>query len=282
MDEMIKMKKPIVIGVILLFISVAVAPSINSSVIKTSDDLVEVTSQACGIQGFGNTTVKLTKEQYRDLEQYLVEFRARLNQTTTREEAVPIFKDAVVKLKKYGLLPKGMSIEQAQKLIIGPQLSSNQIEYIKGLFCNNRIGRSSDAFNLFCFLTATNGRNEGQVNLNPTTLAGLLIAIVGAGLMMIGTTPVGYNFGPFVWIGAPLFVLGILMFGYSWVKPFIPLNILVAITNANYSSFGLLGEKQGFFPYLALIGFTGIEILSKTGWFHMGWAVATTEYHLNP
>ena len=112
------MKKLLALGIIFLFIGVSVAPSINSSVVKTSDDLVEVTTQACGIQGFGNTTVKLTKQQYQDLERYLVDFRARLNQTTTREEAVPIFKDTVVELNKYGLLPKGMSVEQAQKLIL--------------------------------------------------------------------------------------------------------------------------------------------------------------------
>ena len=118
---MIEMKKILVVGVILLFIGVAVAPSINHSVVKasTDDDLVEVTTQACGIKGYGNTTVKLTREQYQNLEQYLVEFRARLNQTSTREEAVPIFKDAVVELDKYGLLPRGMSVEQAQKLVLG-------------------------------------------------------------------------------------------------------------------------------------------------------------------
>jgi len=114
-------RKCLAVGIILLFIGVAVAPSINSSVVKSSNDndLMEVTSQVCGIQGFRNTTVKLTKEQYQNLEQYLVDFRARLNQTTTREEAVPLFKDAVVELNKYGLLPKGMSVERVQKLILG-------------------------------------------------------------------------------------------------------------------------------------------------------------------
>jgi hypothetical protein len=76
-----------------------------------------VTSQACGIKGFGNTTVKLTKQQYQNLEQYLVDFRARLNKTTTREEALPLFKEAVVELNKYGLLPKGMSVKNAQKIV---------------------------------------------------------------------------------------------------------------------------------------------------------------------
>jgi hypothetical protein len=113
-----EMKKILVIGIIFLFIGVAVAPSINFTVVKASvDDVVEVTTQACGIKGYGNTTVKLTREQYRDLEQYLVEFRARLNQTSTREEAIPIFKDAVVELDKYGLLPKGMSVNRAFNLL---------------------------------------------------------------------------------------------------------------------------------------------------------------------
>jgi len=111
--------KCLAVGIILLFIGVAIAPSINFVIVKASNDndLVEVTTQACGIQGFGNTTVKLTREQYQNLEQYLVDFRARLNQTTTREEAVPIFKEAVVELNKYGLLPKGMSVDQAQSLV---------------------------------------------------------------------------------------------------------------------------------------------------------------------
>jgi hypothetical protein len=114
------MKKILAIGVILLFIGVAVAPSINTSVVKASNDndLVEVTTQACGIQGYGNTTVKLTREQYNDLTHYLAEFRARLNQTSTRGEAVPIFKEAIVELNKYGLLPKGMSVERLQEVIL--------------------------------------------------------------------------------------------------------------------------------------------------------------------
>jgi len=86
----IEMKKILIVGVILLFLGVAVAPSINFTAVKASNDndLVEVTTQACGIKGYGNSTVKLTREQYQNMEEKLVEFRARLNQTSTREEAV--------------------------------------------------------------------------------------------------------------------------------------------------------------------------------------------------
>ncbi len=55
---------------ILLFIGVIIAPTINFNTVKasTEDDLVEVTTQACGIQRYGDTTVKLTREQYQNLE----------------------------------------------------------------------------------------------------------------------------------------------------------------------------------------------------------------------
>ena len=82
------MKNILLVGIILLIIGVAVAPNINQSVVTASQEnkFIEVTTQACGIKGYKDTTVKLTREQYNDLEHYLVEFRARLNQTTTRED----------------------------------------------------------------------------------------------------------------------------------------------------------------------------------------------------
>ena len=151
------MKKGLVVSVILLFIGVAVGPSINLSVVKASqeDDLVEVTTQACGIKGYKDTTVKLTREQYQNLEKYLVEFRARLNQTSTREEAVPIFKEAVVELDKYGLLPCGMSVEQVQKLIMSMCFNQKIGEFFKRVFGGNQDIKS---INMFCLVSgkATN------------------------------------------------------------------------------------------------------------------------------
>ena len=121
MDKNPLIRKCLAIGIILIFIGVAIAPNINFNVVKASNDndLVKVTTQACGINGFGNATVKLTRQQYQNLEQYLVDFRERLNQTTTREETVPLFKEAVVELNNYGLVPKGMNVAQTQRLVLG-------------------------------------------------------------------------------------------------------------------------------------------------------------------
>ncbi len=114
------------------------------------DDLVEVTAQACGIQGYGDTTVKLTRKQYQNLESYLVEFRARLNQITTREEAVPIFKEAVVELDKYGLLPRGMSVERVQRLIVDRFFNERFMKVLENVYKKNQKNINPDCGNVFC------------------------------------------------------------------------------------------------------------------------------------
>ena len=170
--------KVLVIDIILLFIGVAVAPSINFTVVKASDDtdLVEVTTQACGIKGFGNTTVKLTREQYQNLEQYLVDFRARLNQTTTREEAVPIFKEAVVELNKYGLLPKGMSVEQAQRLVIGVYQNQRLHKFFEKQ--NNENQYTVDS-NFLCLIAGNTSYSHFE-SLS-VVLSALIVDIIGIG-----------------------------------------------------------------------------------------------------
>jgi hypothetical protein len=145
------LKKGLVVCAVLLFVGVAVGPSITCKVVRaeSDNDFIEVTSQACGIKGFGNQTVKLTKQQYQDLEKYLNEFREKLNKTTSRDEAVPIFKEAVVELNKYGLLPKGMNVEQGQKLVTGLFQNKNVMKLEEKLLHNYLFVFDNNS-NLFC------------------------------------------------------------------------------------------------------------------------------------
>jgi len=257
------MKKLLTIGIILLFIGVAVAPSINSTVVKasTENDLVEVTSQACGIQGFRNTTVKLTKQQYQNLEQYLVDFRARLNQTTTREEAVPIFKEAVVELNKYGLLPKGMSIERVQRMIT----------------TDNKLHNVGLIFNKF---------QQDNINVN----------CLFAGLFH------GYSVDVNIWIWLALFFyffalafpyysalwslfmnIGYAFDLFSKYKPLRFMNVM-DLSSINYDSFysiGKLGIQQGQFDFGVAFGFTGLKIsykhVGEQYEFYLGYALRITK-----
>jgi len=143
------------VGVILIFIGVAVAPSININVVKATNDndLIEVTSQACGINGFKNTTMKLTKQQYQNLEQYLVDFLTRLNKTTTKAQAVNLFKEAVAELNKYKLLPKGMSVLQAQRFIIKKYYNEKYLGSTRSLSTGNQ--KNSSILNNWCCLFAS-------------------------------------------------------------------------------------------------------------------------------
>ncbi len=155
------LEKSSAIVAILLFIGIAIMPYISSSVVKasTKDASVEVTVHVCGINGFGNTTVKLPRQQYQNLEQYLVDFEDRLNQTTTREEAVLLFKEAVGKLNIYGVFPKGMTVGQAERLVSGYYQNSKMFSKFENDFqslWNKKLNKNVnlDLMNVFCLLFA--------------------------------------------------------------------------------------------------------------------------------
>jgi hypothetical protein len=245
-------------AIVILFLGVAVAPTINCSVVTASedDDFIKVTTQACGIQGYGDTTVKLTREQYNDLEEYLVEFRARLNQTSSREEAVPIFKDAVVELDKYGLLPSGMSVERVQKLVTERFLNERLIK-IAERFSKKILGdRNEFINNSFCLI---------------------------AGYMMSGQTISIFTFFSLI----PLIIAEALaiIFEYTYPTPFLNMFYRFAWTNFFYGFFlkpvnlmsilliGALGAAPfpGIIYSFNLLGIKRIEgLLSGVGWGFTG------------
>jgi hypothetical protein len=292
-------KKPFTIFAFLLLFSIAVAPTININVVKASqdNDLVEVTSQVCGIQGYGNTTVRLAREQYQDLEQYLVEFRARLNQTTTREEAIPIFKEAVVELDKYGLLPKGMSVERAQKLVTG-HFKNKGIEHrIEKTLLRYKINDSNTS-NYFCLVYCrTDGIfSEGPIvrwitnffyaavnGLLPQPFKGLLTAI----LITILAYPM--LFGYLLTSINPIKIFSVLTFGSKILH-----SSESTPSNGWVATFGLNGRKILYnqplwgnlplipmytvfmteaYSYPGIFGFNGIQITLPGLMFDLGFAL---------
>jgi hypothetical protein len=245
---MMKIKKNLVLGIIFLFLGVAVAPSINFNVVKASqdDDLVEVTTQACGIQGYGDTTVKLTREQYNDLEQYLVEFHARLNQTVTREEAIPIFKKAVVELDKYRLLPKGMSVEKALNVFTDEKLNS---------FYKFVEGRQYWVWkNMFCLFFADIERANLILHV---PLPIFLLMLINNYLL-----------------SSVLFVLCLLLSSSPVMISLFAMESVFSAININVYSLGAFGINNFEYYQLAIYGFIGLKIVNPdTGnGFLFGWA----------
>jgi hypothetical protein len=207
---------------------------------------VEVTTQACGIKGYGNIPVKLTREQYQNLEQYLVEFRARLNQTSTRDEAIPIFKDAVVELDKYGLLPKGMRVSQAQRLVtLGDRI----------YFMGNRMKTSlEDSLNVFCFFAAI---GDNVIDYNVWVIAGAFLS-------------------QFIAYDSPLILLVYFFFLVGFVKPLRLFNMLAGQGDFPfYFTLGLKGVSAGLDDISSVIGFSGLKIMFNThNAFYLGFALS--------
>jgi hypothetical protein len=257
-----EMKKLIAVSIIFLFIGVAVAPTINFTVVKASNnnDLVEVTTQACGIKGYGDATVKLTRQQYNELQQYLIEFRARLNQTSTREEAVPIFKETVVELNKYGLLPKGMSISQELNLITGG--SSYLINQHKSKFVNTfrRVIDSNSRFqNFFCLLYIQANRLSGIEEMGPLyTVAGMLV------FMAPDIFFSGHFFLAFLcfYSGMIFLIMSYPSFIYNHISP-IKLWVNLFLTYPEIWSVGLKGHQHSLYMNSVVFGFKGLRISSQ-------------------
>jgi len=144
-------RKGLAVAVILLFIGVAFTSSINANVSKESVDseLVEFTTEVCGIKGVKPHTVSLSKEDADEVDRLFDSIKERLDKVETREEAVEIFNEAVVELDKYGLLG-GLSVKQAQKLVTGYYNGQNSQKKI----INPNMGEEAldEYHNSFCFV----------------------------------------------------------------------------------------------------------------------------------
>jgi len=273
-------KQGLVVSVILLFIGVSVAPSINFTVVKASNDndLVEVTTQACGIKGFGNTTVKLTRQQYQNLEQYLVEFRARLNQTSTREEAVPIFKEAVVELDRYGLLPSGMSVENANRFLAMRNQEYGNFETLN--IFSKFSQASSGVNNIFCFVVL-------HITTGWISEWGLLESSVMSLILLYAILYVWASYNPGNFPGVT-FLMSLLMRMISspLAKLFVNLSmiynafsplkfwmILIGYIN-EFWSIGLKGYRHSNSGADSVIGFKGFRIILPTETYYIGHALA--------
>ncbi|MBN1860662.1 MAG: hypothetical protein JW840_04285 [Candidatus Thermoplasmatota archaeon] len=265
--------KCLAVGIILLFIGIAYAPAINFNTVKASqeDDLIEVTSQACGITGYKDTTVKLTREQYEKLEQYLVEFRERLNQTSTREEAVPLFKEAVVELHKYGLLPRGMSVERAQRFIFGKQIEPRCLPFNKSY--SSVVNKNISNYNLLCLIAGATNNTLSQRNIAP------LLVFLGYGIFELGLFIArqinDYDLGMAIGL---LFVFLSLPFLYLWefitlINNINPLGVLDLITIGSVNYWHKTTYGSGWFQTFGLLGinnFSGALIGKLPGQIPLG------------
>ena len=253
-------KKGLAVAVILLFIGVAFTPSINSSVVE--DKLVEFDVEFCGLGK--KHTVKLTQQETVEVELLFDEIRTKLDNVESRDEAGVVFKEAVVELNQYGLLPKGMSVEQAQKLVVGEYSKDKGLSIFEKVSHENSI--QENQYNFFCFVSGIvyDGYATGQLGM------------IGGILALLGV------FGILDVIG----VLGVLLMVISEIIVTVfPLSIMQSITifSANIISLGILGFKNHTIPphsgTAKIFGFNGIKLTNiETGEINLlGFALAVID-----
>ncbi len=88
------------LGVILLFLGVTIAPSINANAVE--DDLVELEVEFCGI---GNKhSVKLTQQEVDEIEVLFNDIRRSMKDIENKKEAENLFIKSLTKLVKYDII----------------------------------------------------------------------------------------------------------------------------------------------------------------------------------
>ena len=116
-------KKSLVVGIIFLFIGIGIAPSVTSIDISKNktvkDNLVEIDVQLFKPNGIEDHKMYITQEQNEQLDILIENFKQDIEKSESYEESVGIYKNMVVSLNKLGVLPKGMTVDEAQRLVTG-------------------------------------------------------------------------------------------------------------------------------------------------------------------
>jgi hypothetical protein len=99
-------RKCLAIGIILLFVGVTIAPTINFQVVKasTDDDRVEVTTELCGFPGIKPHTMTISKHQLNEIETSLRMLKSSFLQSEILNEKVGVFNQIIDVFSRCGLL----------------------------------------------------------------------------------------------------------------------------------------------------------------------------------
>ena len=266
-------RKNLVCLVIILFIGIAVAPSVTSiefskSKTSNSNDLVEIDVQFFKRKDVEDHKMYITREQDEQLELLIESFKENLDNAESRKETIEIYKDMVVSLDELGILPEDLSCEEAQQLVTGEnrfykpgKMKLNKyIDLVYDRFKNKNPGLFENT-NTFCLIAGSTTSTLPQSPLMTLyKLIGESFDILArlSFFAFLNPFPIGYtigighycNFGHTTHPGEGwIFTLGALgirfwngeMFGDISLPP-----IIEPITGSEY--------------YPGITGFTGIKI----------------------
>lgn len=114
------MKKLLVVGIIVLFIGLAVIPSINAndSIIPVKSKLVDMRFRIYRGRGITPFILRLTERESKEVDIIFDNLKVSLDSAETGEEIDAIYDDAVESLYELGMFPR-MTLKQAKQLVKG-------------------------------------------------------------------------------------------------------------------------------------------------------------------
>ncbi len=203
-------KKGLVLGIIILFVGIAIQPGIiaDDSIEYDNSELVEITIQICKSNGANEHTVMLSQEQAEELESIINSTKIKLDAAKTMGETSAIFNDAVVSLYELGVLPDGMSIEDAKRLVNGMEQNLRIVKKLERWFSRNQ-KNLDDNENILCLIA---GHTDLTWFIGPLLFPSLILGVI---------------------IGIPLVLLDGLIFRLFDTSIFIPIlfQLLVGIAS---------------------------------------------------
>lgn len=261
------LRKSVSVGVILLFISVAFAPSINADVnISILDnEVVEFNIEYRGVGEVKHHSIKLTMQEALEVETIINELQKKLENIETEDEMIIIFNDAIVKLEKYGLLGD-FSVNEAQELVSGVfqnYRSKNILDKVEEKFEMNDIEALNNT-NMFCSIafkaTNTDFQKHWIIDMLYSILRNyFLMPRCVLSLNLIHWRELVY-FGYYEgW-----FPKAYPAYGWLWTDGL--------LGEKNWSGYFMGGLSPNPLNTLGVLGFTGMIITHQNESFHIGFA----------
>jgi hypothetical protein len=146
-------RKVLTIGIILLFLGVAVQSTFAEvSIESDNSEMEEITIQFYETDRTYNHTVMLTQEKVKELEKLINNFETELKDIDNPVDTETLYKKTIVSFKELGILPNGMSIDYIQQLVIGNERNEIISKIIERWF-NRKKEVLDENENLLCLIS---------------------------------------------------------------------------------------------------------------------------------
>ena len=260
--------KGLVVGVIVLFIGIGIQPAFaDKSIESDNSELAEITIEFYETDRTYNHTVLLTKGQIRELENLINNVEIKLGNADNKIEKEAIYKDTVVLLNDYCLLPKDISVEKAQELVTGKEYNSVVVKLFERWYKRNHESMD-DNENILCLIAGDGFIIHGARGI--MTILAPIWNFIYKGLWDLGEK---YPFLEklchevlikipenlfLLWVARPFGVGFELFFGCKIVSP---LSVEYRSCPGDFISIGLNGiisNKGNFYGQLPLLPFIGL------------------------